>query len=162
MNAGMLCWFVTPNSGDAPSNISACSNWLKKSSAAANASSSRYQLIAASKSANTSAARLIRMSCFGCANVGVDSGHGLFCRHPHCVRSASMSATHRAIFSPRAWAMTSGESLGLPYRLTIRRWMSSPRSCGESCKGWVSSSFKVAAMTCPCKSCLMERVAVAA
>jgi len=28
----------------------------------------------------------------------------------------------------------------------IRRWMSSPRSCGESCKAWLSISFNNAAM----------------
>jgi hypothetical protein len=79
----------------------------------------------------------------------------------HCVRPASMSATRRAISSSQACAMASGESSGIPSRLAIRRWMSSLRSCGVSCKAWSSRSFNRAAMMFSRNDALLDMVAPA-
>lgn len=77
------------------------------------------------------------------------------------VLPASISATRRAISSSQAWAMASGVSSDSPSRLTIKRWISSPRSWGERLKAWFSISFNMAVITRSRKDFAIEIVALA-
>ena len=64
----------------------------------------------------------------------------------HFVRPASISATRRAISSSQALAISSGDPLGSPSRLTISRWANSPRSLRDKRIARVSSSSRLVAM----------------